>query len=328
MRFCDWLNETYLINIRKSVIMSNFSFVILGNREEVHVNVRSPHLTPFGKPINDELKSLKAGSLFYFIGYVFSFDRKTGISSEMRGVPLLDGGGGRRRNDASVKWVLSLAKPDAGKLIIATIALLIASTLSILIVRITSISTALRAWLFSSASERVVARLRKNLFSHLINQEIAFYDIARTGELLSRLSEETQIIKNAATTNLSEALRNLSHCIYWSWLHVCNIMEISTKVTRYLVTLRKLMILLSLALNKLRSKCGINTVSYRSSDISMTTGALTSFILYSLTVGSAVCGLSGLYAVTMKAAGASGRVFQLLDRVSSLPKSGNKCPLG
>lgn len=33
-----------------------------------------------------------------------------------------------------------------------------------------SACTALRAWLFSSASERVVARLRKNLFSHLVHQ--------------------------------------------------------------------------------------------------------------------------------------------------------------
>ncbi|GMY12880.1 abc transporter b family member 25 [Fagus crenata] len=73
-----------------------------------------------------------------------------------------------------------------------------------------SLCTALRAWLFSSASERVVARLRKDLFSHLIHQEIAFFDVTRTGELLSRLSEDTQIIKNAATTNLSEALRNLT----------------------------------------------------------------------------------------------------------------------
>ena len=46
--------------------------------------------------------------------------------------------------------------------------------------------------------------------AELLLQEIAFYDITRTGELLSRLSEDTQIIKNAATTNLSEALRNLS----------------------------------------------------------------------------------------------------------------------
>ncbi|VAH15382.1 unnamed protein product [Triticum turgidum subsp. durum] len=41
-------------------------------------------------------------------------------------------------------------------------------------------------------------------------QEIAFFDVTRTGKLLSRLSEDTQIIKNAATTNLSEALRNLT----------------------------------------------------------------------------------------------------------------------
>lgn len=43
-----------------------------------------------------------------------------------------------------------------------------------------------------------------------ILQEVAFFDVTKTGELLSRLSEDTQIIKNAATTNLSEALRNVS----------------------------------------------------------------------------------------------------------------------
>lgn len=60
-------------------------------------------------------------------------------------------------------------------------------------------------------------------------QEIAFYDVTRTGELLSRLSEDTQIIKNAATTNLSEALRNLSTAAIGlafmfstSWKLTCN----------------------------------------------------------------------------------------------------------
>ncbi|EEF47739.1 Antigen peptide transporter, putative [Ricinus communis] len=61
---------------------------------------------------------------------------------------------------------------------------------------------------------------------------------------------------------------------------------------------------------------------------SMTTGALTSFILYSLTVGASISGLSGLYATAMRAAGASRRVFQLLDRTPSMPKLGNKSPLG
>eukprot|EP00258_Populus_trichocarpa_P038572 XP_024454591.1 ABC transporter B family member 27-like [Populus trichocarpa] len=199
-------------------------------------------------------------------------DRLGGVNGGGGGgerTPLLGQGGGRKGNNnasennqfpdlehgdavpaANVGFgrVFSLAKPDAGKLIIATLALLIASTSNILIpkfggkiidivsgdietpeqkaeglravnstileiflvVIVGSVCAALRAWLFSSTSERVVARLRKNLFNHLINQEIAFFDVTRTGELLSRLSEDTQIIKNAATSNLSEALRNVS----------------------------------------------------------------------------------------------------------------------
>lgn len=370
-------------------------------------------------------------------------------------VPLLGREGGRKRNDTLVNGhltdlehgdaipaanvgfcrVLSLAKPDAGKLVLATIALLIASTSSILIpkfggkiidivsreiitpeqktealnavkstilqifliVIVGSFCTALRAWLFSSASERVVARLRKNLFSHLIQQEIAFFDITRTGELLSRLSEDTQIIKNAATTNLSEALRNLSTAFIGlgfmfatSWkltlLALAIVPAISVAVRKFGRFLRELShktqaaaaLAASIAeesfgaIRTVRSFAqeayeisryssqveetlnlgikqarvvglffgGLNAASTLSVIVvviyganltingSMSPGALTSFILYSLTVGSSVSGLSGLYTVAMKAAGASRRVFQLLDRVSSMPKSGNKCPLG
>ncbi|GFY82927.1 transporter associated with antigen processing protein 2 [Actinidia rufa] len=128
------------------------------------------------------------------------------------------------------------AKPDAGKLIVGTIALLIASTTNILIPKYGGMiidivsrdtktpeqqdeawdavkNTVLAILLIVVLGERVVARLRKDLFSHLIQQEIAFFDVTRTGELLSRLSEDTQIIKNAATTNLSEALRNVTTAI-------------------------------------------------------------------------------------------------------------------
>jgi hypothetical protein len=45
------------------------------------------------------------------------------------------------------------------------------------------------------------------------------------------------------------------------------------------------------------------------------------------TVGSSVSALSGLYTTVMKASGASRRVFQLLDRTSSMPNSGDKCPI-
>nr|XP_023872605.1 ABC transporter B family member 27-like [Quercus suber]XP_023872606.1 ABC transporter B family member 27-like [Quercus suber]POE85667.1 abc transporter b family member 25 [Quercus suber] len=331
--------------------------------------------------------------------------------------------------------VLSLAKPDAGKLVVATIALLIASTSSILIpkyggmiidmvsteirtpeqqaealeaikdtildivliVVIGSLCTALRAWLFASASERVVARLRKDLFSHLINQEIAFFDVTRTGELLSRLSEDTQIIKNAATTNLSEALRNLTTAFIGigfmfssSWkltllaLAVVPIISVAVrKFGRYLRELshstqaaaavsasiaeesfgairtvrsfaqeayavsnysEKVDETLNLGLRQARVVGlffgGLNAAStlsvivvvvygaYLTITGTMTAGSLTSFILYSLTVGSSVSSLSGLYTTAMKAAGASRRVFQLLDRISSMPTAGDKCPIG
>ncbi|XP_065855147.1 ABC transporter B family member 27 isoform X4 [Euphorbia lathyris] len=271
------------------------------------------------------------------------------------------------------------------------------SILNIVLIVVTgSVCTALRAWLFSAASERVVARLRKNLFGHLINQEIAFFDVTRTGELLSRLSEDTQVIKNAATTNLSEALRNVTTALIGvvfmfssSWkltllaLVVIPIISIAVKkFGRYLRELshatqaaaavaasiaeesfgairtvrsfaqesyaistysEKVDETLDLGLRQARVVGlffgGLNAASTLSVIVvvvygayltiigSMTAGSLTSFILYSLTVGSSVSSLSGLYTTAMKAAGASRRVFQLLDRISSMPKSGDKCPV-
>eukprot|EP00262_Sarcandra_glabra_P021430 TRINITY_DN908_c0_g1_i2.p1 TRINITY_DN908_c0_g1~~TRINITY_DN908_c0_g1_i2.p1 ORF type:complete len:664 (+),score=104.49 TRINITY_DN908_c0_g1_i2:60-2051(+) len=347
----------------------------------------------------------------------------------------LEHGYGGQAANVGIGRVLRLAKPDAGKLVIATVALLIASTTSILIpkyggkiidivsrdvlmpeqqaealdavnhtildialiVLIGAVCTALRAWLFSSASERVVARLRRNLFSHLINQEIAFFDVTRTGELLSRLSEDTQIIKNAATTNLSEALRNLTTAFIGlgfmfgtSWkltlLSLAVVPAISVAVRKFGRYLRELShktqaaaaVAASIAEESFGAIRTVRSFAQEGHEISrysekvdetlklglkqakvvglfsggmsaastlsvivvviyganltikgsMSPGALTSFILYSLTVGSSVSALSGLYTTAMKAAGASRRVFQLLDRTSSMPASGNKCPLG
>ena len=66
-------------------------------------------------------------------------------------------------------------------------------------------------------------------FLHFFIQEIAFFDVTKTGELLSRLSEDTQVIKNAATVNLSETLRSLTTSLVGvgfmfqtSWQLTCN----------------------------------------------------------------------------------------------------------
>ena len=51
------------------------------------------------------------------------------------------------------------------------------------------------------------------------------------------------------------------------------------------------------------------------------------FIELIFPVGASLSTLSSLYTTAMRAAGASQRVFQLLDRVSTMPPAGNKCPL-
>lgn len=43
--------------------------------------------------------------------------------------------------------------------------------------------------LFNASAEKVMWRLRNNLFTHIILQEVGFFDRVRTGELMNRLSE-------------------------------------------------------------------------------------------------------------------------------------------
>uniref|UniRef100_A0A803N352 ABC transporter B family member 25 n=1 Tax=Chenopodium quinoa TaxID=63459 RepID=A0A803N352_CHEQI len=315
--------------------------------------------------------------------------------------------------------VLSLAKPDAPKLVIATVALLIAATSNILVPKFGGKVIDIVSGDISSPEKKAEARDAVTstileivmvvivgelipdaffLLSPPYFQEIAFFDVTRTGELLSRLAEDTQIIKNAATTNLSEALRNLATAFIGlgfmfatSWkltlLALAVVPPISVGVRKFGRFLRELShktqaaaaaassiaeesfgairtvrsfaqedyeiqrysekVDETLNLGLTQAKVaglffgGLNAASTLSvivvviygaflaiNGTGMTPGALTSFILYSLTVGSSISGLSGLYTVAMKAAGASRRVFQLLDRTSSMPEPGSKCPLG
>ncbi len=64
-----------------------------------------------------------------------------------------------------------------------------------------------RAYFFTLAGERVVARLRQRLYASLIRQEVGFFDGERTGELVSRLGNDTAVLQNSVTVNVSMALR-------------------------------------------------------------------------------------------------------------------------
>jgi ABC transporter fused permease/ATP-binding protein len=72
------------------------------------------------------------------------------------------------------------------------------------------VSVARRFMLFANAGERVVSKLRGDLFASLMSQEVAFYDAQKTGELTNRLSADTTVLQNTVSANISMALRNLT----------------------------------------------------------------------------------------------------------------------
>jgi ABC transporter fused permease/ATP-binding protein len=73
---------------------------------------------------------------------------------------------------------------------------------------IQAVAIALRYYLFTTAGERIVARLRQNLFASLMSQEVAFFDERKTGELTNRLSSDATVLQNTVSANISMVLRN------------------------------------------------------------------------------------------------------------------------
>jgi ATP-binding cassette, subfamily B, bacterial len=72
-----------------------------------------------------------------------------------------------------------------------------------------ALSSALRYYLVTTIGERIVADLRGDVFAHLTSLSPTFFDEARTGELISRLTADTTQVKSAVGTSVSIALRNL-----------------------------------------------------------------------------------------------------------------------
>ncbi len=77
------------------------------------------------------------------------------------------------------------------------------------LVVVIALSAATRYYLVTTLGERVVADLRRDVFAHLSRLDASFYDTARTGELVSRLTADTTQIKAAFGSSASIALRNL-----------------------------------------------------------------------------------------------------------------------
>ena len=90
---------------------------------------------------------------------------------------------------------------DAGALDEALIALLA-------VIATMSIATYVRFYNISWIGERVTADLRRRVFDHLLTLSPGFFEVTRTGEIISRLTNDTTMLETVIGSSLSLALRN------------------------------------------------------------------------------------------------------------------------
>jgi len=149
-----------------------------------------------------------------------------------------DGEKKKKLEHANLKRLFGLILPELGLIILALIAMSIAVgsnlamphyfgsmiqaviveksssklkeiVLTLLVVfAIGSVFSFVRGFLFEYAGQRLVARLRKKLFFTIMNQEIAFFDVTRTGELTNRLASDMSVVQTGVTSNISMVARN------------------------------------------------------------------------------------------------------------------------
>ena len=81
-------------------------------------------------------------------------------------------------------------------------------SLMIAVVAVLALASASRVYLVTTLGERIVADLRREVFSQLTSLSPAFFDSASSGELVSRLTADTTQIKAAVVVSISTALRN------------------------------------------------------------------------------------------------------------------------
>ncbi|PJK14404.1 ABC transporter ATP-binding protein [Lysobacteraceae bacterium NML07-0707] len=81
-------------------------------------------------------------------------------------------------------------------------------SLVLAVVLVLALATAARFFFVSLLGERVVADLRQRLYAHLIGLDMAFHDANRSGELVSRLTADAELLRSVVGSAMSVALRS------------------------------------------------------------------------------------------------------------------------
>jgi ATP-binding cassette subfamily B protein len=71
-----------------------------------------------------------------------------------------------------------------------------------------ALATAARFYFVTLLGERVVADMRDRLYTHLLGLDAAFFDRNRSGELVSRLTADAELLRSVVGSSMSVALRS------------------------------------------------------------------------------------------------------------------------
>jgi len=77
-----------------------------------------------------------------------------------------------------------------------------------LVALVLGLASAARFYCVTWLGERVVANVRKAIYDHVLSLSPAFFEVTRTGEVLSRITTDTTLIQTAVGSSISIALRN------------------------------------------------------------------------------------------------------------------------
>jgi ATP-binding cassette subfamily B protein len=80
--------------------------------------------------------------------------------------------------------------------------------LFLIVIVVMAVSTYVRFYWVSWLGERVIADVRTKVFAHLLTLSPQFYDSTRTGDIVSRLTNDTTMLETVIGSSLSMALRN------------------------------------------------------------------------------------------------------------------------
>ncbi len=272
--------------------------------------------------------------------------------------------------------------------------------LLLLLVAITlvlAVSGFVQTWTLGVIGERIVARLRAQVFDRLVTLELDFYVRRRVGELISRLSSDVTVVRTMLTqtlTSLLSSLLGLTGSIVILFLLSPGLLLVVLALAPTIVLiavifarpLRRLSTRVQDAIaastttaeealsgirvvksfgreewerhrygEDLRGVVGMATrlVTWRGLfgammtvlgfgtliillwftghqviEGSLTIGALTSFLLYGITIGTSLSSIAGLYGQFQEGAGAVARVFELIDEQPTITESAVAEPLG